>query len=169
MLDLNKLLLDGGLMTAAFMTLVVLVAVYKPRLFLNKEDLPADIMAAVPPKTEAEKRQAVLLGIPLFTILIGGMLYSTYTFYLQSGSGFFALFLHALIIILTIAISDLVLLDWLVLNTITPKWVVFPGTEGFAGYKDYGFHLRAHLKALPAQVLGAAITAGLVLLAAQLV
>jgi hypothetical protein len=62
-----------------------------------------------------------------------------------------------------------VLVDWLLLNTITPKWVVFPGTEGFAGYKDYGFHLRAHLRALPAQVLGAAVTAGLVLLAGMLV
>jgi hypothetical protein len=57
-----------------------------------------------------------------------------------------------------------VLVDWLLLNTITPKWVVFPGTEGFAGYKDYGFHGRAHLRVLPAQVIGAAVTAGLVLL-----
>ena len=51
------------------------------------------------------------------------------------------------------------------LNTLTSQWVVFPSTEGFAGYKDYGFHLRAYMRVLPVQVLGAAITAGLVLLA----
>ena len=166
MVDLNKTLIDGGVLTAAFLTLVMVIAYFKPRLFANKEDLPADILAAVPPKTEAEKRQAKLLQFPIFLILIGGMLVSTYSFYTQSGAGFFPLFTHALAIILIISVSDLVLVDWLLLNTITPKWVVFPGTEGFAGYKDYGFHLRAHLRVLPAQVLGAALTAGLVLLAA---
>jgi len=169
MLDLNKILFDGGLLTAVFLALVLVVGYFKPRLFVNKEDLPADILAAVPPKTEAEKRQSKLLAMPIFAILIGGMLVSTYTFYAQSGAGFLPLFLHALAIILIITVSDLVLVDWLLLNTITPKWVVFPGTEGFAGYKDYGFHLRAHLRALPAQVLGAAVTAGLVLLAGMLV
>jgi hypothetical protein len=165
MIDVQKVITDGGILTAAFMVFVFLIAYFKPRAFLSKNDVPADILAAVPPKTEAEKRQGYWLMVPLFFILIGGMLYSTYTFYLQSGAGFFPLFLHALIIILMITIGDLVIVDWLVLNTITPKWVVFPGTEGFAGYKDYGFHLRAHLKALPSQVIGAAITAGLVLLA----
>jgi len=169
MLNVSKVLVDGGILTAAFLVLIVAVVYFKPRLFLNKEDLPADIMAAVPPKTEAEKRQASLLGFPIFSILIGGMLVSTYTFYLQSEAGFVLLFLHALIIILMISVSDLVLLDWVMLNTITPKWAIFPGTEGFAGYKDYGFHLRAHLRALPAQVLGAAVTAGLVLLAGMVV
>lgn len=168
MLDLNKLLFDGGILTAAFLVLIAVVAYFKPRLFANKEDLPGDILAAIPPKTAAEKWQASLLGIPIFTILIGGMLVSTYTFYLQSEAGFIPLFLHALIIILMISVSDLVRMDWLVLNTITPKWAVFPGTEGFAGYKDYGFHGRAHLRVLPAQVLGAAVTAGLVLLAGWL-
>lgn len=165
MLDLNKVLLDGGILIAAFIIIVFLMGYFKPRLFLNRSDVPADIFAAVPPRTAAEERLAKIVAIPLFVVIIGGMLFSTYTFFLQSGAGFIPLFLHALLIILMISIGDLVLVDWLVLNTITPKWAVYPGTEGFAGYKDYGFHLRAHLKALPAQVGGAGLTAGLVLLA----
>lgn len=169
MLDLNKILIDSAIFFAFFLVVVAYIARYKPRLFLTPNDVPADILAAVPPQTEAEKREAKLLGIPLFAILIGGMLYSTYTFYQQSGADFLTLTLHALAIILIVATSDLVFIDWLLLNTITPNWVVFPGTEGFAGYKDYGFHLRAHLKVIPAQVIGAAITAGLVLLIARFV
>lgn len=165
MLDLNKVLLDGGVLIIAFIILVFLMGYFKPRLFLNRSDVPADIFAAVPPRTKAEEREAKIVAIPLFVIIIGGMLFSTYTFYLQSGAGFIALFLHALLIILMISLADLVLVDWLVLNTITPKWAVYPGTEGFAGYKDYGFHLRAHVRVLPAQVVGAAVTAGVVLLA----
>ncbi len=164
MLDLNKILIDGSILTAAFTAVVLYIGMYKPRLFLTKNDVPADILAAVPPKTQAEKRQAVLMSIPIFVILIGGMLYSTYTFALQSGAGFLALYLHALAIILMITLFDLVVIDWLVLNTITPRWAVFPGTEGFAGYKDHGFHGRAHLKALPALLIGAALAAGIVLL-----
>lgn len=169
MLDINKILIDSGIFFAALFLLVFYIGKFKPRLFLNPNDIPPDILAAVPPKTDAEKREAKLLGIPLFAILIGGMLYSTYTFHQQSGAGFIPLMLHAMFIILIVATSDLVFIDWLLLNTLTPKWAVFPGTEGFAGYKDYGFHLRAHLKVIPTQVTGAAITAGLVLLIAQFV
>lgn len=165
MLDLQKLLIDCTIMIIGFTSIVLYIGMYKPRLFLKKDDVPPDILAVVPPRTEAEKRQAVWLSIPLFVIMIGGMLYSTYTFGLQSGAGFLPLFLHALVVILVISTFDLVFIDWLVLNTFTPKWAVYPGTEGFAGYKDYGFHGRAHLRVLPAQIFGAAITAGLVLLA----
>ena len=28
---------------------------------------------------------------------------------------------------------------------ITPKFLVIPGTEGMAAYKDYGYHFRASL------------------------
>jgi hypothetical protein len=164
MLDFYKILIDGGILTIAFLGIALGIGLSKPRLFLNKEDIPADILAAVPPKTEEEKRQSFWVGIPLLLILTAGTLYSTYTFYLESNAGFVALFLHALIILIMISVSDLVLLDWLVLNTLTPKWAIFPGTEGFAGYKDYGFHGRAHLKAFPLLLFGALISAGLTLI-----
>lgn len=161
MLDVQKLLIDGSILIAAFTALVFYVGLYKPRLFLTKQDTPADILAAVPPQTEAEKREAKLLAIPLLLIMVGGVFYSTYTFALQSGASFGTLFLHAAILVLAISLFDLVVIDWLVLNTITPQWTVFPGTEGFAGYKDYGFHGRAHLKALPGLAIAAALLAGL--------
>lgn len=164
MLDFSKILIDGGVLTAAFLLIVLVIGLSKPRLFLNKEDFPADILAAVPAKTEAEKKQSILAVIPLMLILTAGTLYSTYTFYLQSNVGFLVLFLHALIILVMISAGDLILMDWLILNTWTPKWVIFPGTEGFASYKDYGFHGRAHLKALPLLLIGAGISAGLALL-----
>jgi hypothetical protein len=165
MLDLQKLLFDCIILVIAFTGIVLYVGMFKPRLFADASNLPGDILAAIPPQTEAEKREAKILSIPLFVILIGGMLYSTYTFAAQSGAGFLPLFLHALVVILVVSTFDLVFIDWVILNTITPKWAVFPGTDGLAGYKNYGFHGRAHLRVLPAQIFGAAITAGLVMLA----
>lgn len=168
MLDIAKILIDGGILSFAFLVIVAILGITKPRIFLNKEDVPADILAAVPPKTETEKKQAILAVIPLMLILTAGTLYSTYTFYLQSQAGFLTLFLHALIILVMISGSDLVIMDWLILNTWTPKILVFPGTEGFAGYKDYGFHGRAHLRAAPLLLLGAAISAGLTVLVSMI-
>jgi len=49
---------------------------------------------------------------------------------------------------LTFNLVDLVVLDWLVFVRWQPKFVVLPGTEGLAGYNDYGFHFRAFLRGL---------------------
>lgn len=162
MLDWQKILIDGGLLSTAFILIVFYVGMTRPRMFVSKDDLPPDILAAVPPRTDEEKRQAKIAMVPLFILLIGGMLYSAVTFYLQSGPNFFELWAHAFLIVVFISTADLVIVDWLVLNTITPKWAVFPGTEGFAGYKDYAFHGRAHLRVLPAQIIGGAVIAALI-------
>jgi len=36
----------------------------------------------------------------------------------------------------------LLILDWLIFVTIQPSFIVIPGTEGMAGYKDYWFHFQ---------------------------
>jgi hypothetical protein len=168
MFNLNKVLIDGGSLTALFLAIVYVIGRTKPRMFLTPSDIPADILAAVAPQTESEKQLGRLAAIPLMLILTAGTFYSAYTYFLQSHAGFALLFLHSLAILVMISLGDLILMDWLILNTITPKWAIFPGTEGFAGYKDYGFHGRAHLKAAPLLLFGAAISAGLVVLASLL-
>ena len=35
--------------------------------------------------------------------------------------------------------------DWLIVVTIRPRFLILPGTEGLAGYADYGFHFRGFL------------------------
>lgn len=39
----------------------------------------------------------------------------------------------------------LLIMDWLIICIITPKWVVIEGTEGCKGYKDYMFHFKGFL------------------------
>jgi len=41
-------------------------------------------------------------------------------------------------------VVDLLLLDW-PLVAVVPRFMVLAGTEGSAGYKDYGFHFRGFL------------------------
>ena len=159
MLDFAKILADGGLLTLGFVGLVLAITFYNPRLWLNPRDVPPDIYAAVPPKNPREELVSRLLLGPIFLLLIVPPFVSTLGFAASGERSLFLLAAHAFLVLLMPTLGDLLIVDWLLLNTITPAFIVFPGTEGLPGYKDYGFHLRAHLKLLPMQVMGALVMA----------
>lgn len=43
-----------------------------------------------------------------------------------------------------------------------PRFVVLPGTEGMAGYRDYRFHFRGFLIGIPVVLLASALAAAVV-------
>ncbi|HEX2740847.1 MAG TPA: hypothetical protein VHM69_10385, partial [Rubrobacter sp.] len=73
---------------------------------------------------------------------------------------FFAVFFGTFIMLLVFNLVDLLILDWLVFNTLRPGFVVLPGTEGARGYSDYGFHFRAFLKGVVGALVVSFIVAG---------
>ena len=58
---------------------------------------------------------------------------------------FFELFLFLFIIGQTWNAVDLIIMDFLIVCTLRPKWVVLPGTDGCLGYGDYFFHFKGFL------------------------
>ena len=65
----------------------------------------------------------------------------------ENGGGrvqFLTAFVHLFVMLSVFNVVDLVLLDW-PLVAIVPRFMVLPGTEGSAGYKDYWFHFRGFL------------------------
>jgi hypothetical protein len=163
MLNLSKILFDGFLFTIIGSAIVLGMMRYNPRLFLNKGDLPSDILAAVPPKTQQEKRLAVILGMPFIIAIVAVPFISTLQFLQQAGEvSFFQLFIHAFGVLMIFNVFDLVVLDLLLFCTITPRFMVVPGTEGLAGYKDKGFHLRQHAKSIPFMALAGLVIAAVV-------
>lgn len=161
MLDTGKIVFDGGLFVLIGSLIVLGMMRYNPRLFLNKGDMPPDILAAVPPKTEAEKRQAMILGVPFLIAIVAVPFISTLQFKQQVGSNvpFLYLVLHPFLILLMFNLFDLFILDFVLFCTITPRFMVVSGTEGLAGYKDYGFHIRQHLRSVIFMALGALLIA----------
>ena len=163
MLDISKVFVDGGLIALTVLVLLLAISRYNFRLFLSKGDIPPDIYAAVPPKTERERRLSRLVSLPILLAMFGLPLYSTYSFAWQNpGASYGLIFTHLFLVSLIVNLADLVILDWLILNTLTPSFFIYEGTEGFAGYKDYGFHLGQHLIALPFVTLAVAGFAWLV-------
>lgn len=140
MINFPQLAIDALIYVAlASVTLIGLV-VYNPRLML--QDYPPAIQAVVPPKTETEKRQSILLGMPFLLLLL--VLPFVFAFRLEQAS-FAALFLYALGVVWAFNLWDWLVLDWLLFCTITPKMMVIPGSEGHPAYKDYAFHFRGFL------------------------
>jgi hypothetical protein len=137
-------LIDGAVLSLLASLYLLAVLWFNPRLFL--QDYPPAIQAAVPPKTEQEKRLSLILGLPFLFLLLVVPLLSTLAFVRGAGDvPFLAAFLHAFGVIFTFNVVDWLLLDWVVFCTITPRFLVIPGSEGMSAYKDYAYHFRAFL------------------------
>jgi hypothetical protein len=58
---------------------------------------------------------------------------------------------------------DVVILDWLVICKIIPKFLykIFPGTEDCQGYKEFGFNKMEHVKHFIGTIAGGLVLAGI--------
>lgn len=114
-------------------------------------DYPPDIKEKFGPVDARTRRQASIVAVPFFLIMFGSIIASNMRLKRRNGGrlSLKAAYANGFGLIFSGWLFDLTILDWLVFVTITPEIVVLPGTEGMAGYDDYLFHLRAHLRALP--------------------
>ncbi len=145
---IQRILIDGAILTAIIAPVVVLTLYINPRMALS--DYPKDVQAAVPPRTKQELRLALLIGVPLILIILAAPLYSAWLLRQQNGGQlpYWMAFVTIFGVFLLPFLFDLIVLDIGMFSTWTPKFLVIPGTEGMPGYKDYGFHLKAHARGL---------------------
>ena len=159
---LLTILLYGMPATLLFSALLFAIGLVNPRVML--QDFPKDVQALVPSKTPDEKRQTIywflaFLGILLvFPALAAASAEAAHQDFLE-------IFLSAFGVNLLVNLVDWLVIDWLIVCTITPRFVTLPGTEGMAGYKDYAPHFKGFLigTALSA-VIGLIITTLVVVL-----
>lgn len=145
MIEITRILTDGAVLSVLASVFIAVTMRLNPRIWL--QDYPPDVQARVPPKTEKERRQSLLLGVPFLLLLVAGPVVSTLAWENRMGGeiGFFSLALHAFGVVFVFNLVDLLVLDWLVFCALTPDFVVIPGSEGAEGYQDYGFHFRGFL------------------------
>ncbi|MHC4428288.1 MAG: nitroreductase [Planctomycetota bacterium] len=163
MLDVGRILLHGAILSGVG-SLIVMSAVYFNPRFVRK-DLPRDIQDATAPLSGKEKLQALAFAIPFFALCLGIPFVSALTLPPSNGEvPFIALAIHIFAVILVFNLVDLFILDWLIYCTITPRFIVIPGTEGMAGYKDFGHQFRAHIRGTILQIFLSLALAGIVVL-----
>lgn len=123
------------------------------------QDYPKQITDQVEPKTEAEKRASIKYGMPFLALMIVYPLFYAIYAKMALGMGFLQLMLNTFLLVFSFNLVDLIFVDWLIFCTWTPKFIVIPGTEGNAGYKDYKYHFTAFLKGCVFSVVMALVLA----------
>jgi hypothetical protein len=156
MIDASQILIDGTLLTVVFSVFVIGSMLWNPRLWL--QDFPADLQALMPPKTETEKRQTMLMAAPFFIILFGGLALTGARYGTEHGFGWLAV--HIYLAWQVVNVFDLIVIDWGGMHLVDPQHPPFPGTEGAAGYRDYRFHFVGFIKGSVMGIVIAAVTAG---------
>ena len=141
---------------------LLFIGIKGPRIML--QDYPKSIQNAVPPKTKEERRQTYIYALPFLLVMIGYPLAAGAFLASQSGWHFGETFSFVWGLSLLANLYDLLIIDWLVFCTITPKMMVIPGTEGNEGYKDYWFHFVGFLKGIVITGVISLANSGLIML-----
>lgn len=161
-----KLILIHGLVGSLGLTLSLLPIGFKnPRIML--QDYPKSIRKEVPPKTKTEKRQTFWFGLPFLIIFVGYPMLSSLYYATYKDWQFLEILYFTWGTLLVFNLFDLIVLDWLIFCTITPRIVVIPGTEGNVGYKNYKFHFVGFLKGIAITFVISIITSGITVLIAE--
>ncbi|MCR5098923.1 MAG: hypothetical protein K6B14_08245 [Lachnospiraceae bacterium] len=110
-------------------------------------DYPEDIQkASTLPEPSIDQMNNAKLFSAVGSILIFGSLIA---FGLMKFRSETVPFITILLFIFAIAmiwnVVDLLVMDWIIICRITPKWVVIKGTEGCEGYHDYMYHFKGFL------------------------
>ena len=142
--------------------LLLVMVLTSPRVW-GYSDYSESIKAKVPPQTKQEKRLAILIAVPWMLFSVGFPIYSTYVLKSKLGGEipYWLAFLNVFILVFLAVIGDLVVLDWLIVSKIAPKFVIIPGTDE-TDYKDFSHHYRAHIRAAVPLVLVCAAVGGIV-------
>lgn len=141
----------------------VALSMLNPEMWLG--DYPPDIREAWGPISSAARRQKWLLGVPVLAIALGMVALATIGIGRVPPPSFGEVWLHTFVMLSVFNVVDLLVIDWLLFVRIRPPFVVLPGTEGMAGYDDYGFHVRAFLVGTVGIALFSVIVAALAVLA----
>jgi hypothetical protein len=140
-LSIRRLLIDGILMNVLISIVIYGSIGVNPLLWIS--DYPPDIQAAVGSVDVPIGQKLVAVALSL-CIVVGVPLYSNAKLRWRNDGelSFPVAFIHSALLLFFFAVWDLLILDWLIFVTIQPNFIVIPGTEGLAGYKDYWFHFE---------------------------
>ena len=140
MIDTLRILRDGALFSLVASTYLLVLLRFNPRIFLRH--YPKEIREIVPPKSEKEQRISVLLGLLIGVPLTAALLWRTAT--LESHS-FRELFAYAFGVLFIFNLVYLLILDWLIVCWLAPRWAILAGTEHIVSPKQYLHHFKGFL------------------------
>ena len=142
--------------------MVLVLVRINPEIMLG--DYPPDIQAKYGPMSERSKRQRIPVAI-LFLAVMFAIVAASFAPILGAVDRprlFLASFTNLFVVFSVFNILDWLVLDWLIVVTLRPRFLVLPGTDGMAGYGDYAFHFRGFLIGIAITLVASVLLSGLV-------
>ena len=99
---------------------------------------------------------SILLGVPLGLMFIGSTFASAMLWRASAlvSLSFWELFAHVFGLFFLFNLVDLLILDWLIVCRLTPRWLIIPGTEHIVMPKEYLYHFKGFLLGTVVSVMG---------------
>lgn len=150
MLSLERILIDGLLLSLALGIVIFGSLIYNPRLWL--QDYPIELRRQVPPNTKQEKRLQAAMMVPFLLLMLGIPFVSGLQLKAMNGGTlpFLTAYLHVFLITNIFNLFDAAVIDYLVLTVMKPKFMVLPGTESlnYAEYMTLTLQVKNYFKGI---------------------
>jgi len=159
---ITNALIFGCILSAILFAMVLVLVRINPEIMLG--DYPPDIQAKYGPMSERSKRQRIPVAI-LFLVVMFAIVAASFAPILGAVDRprlFLASFTNLFVVFSVFNILDWLVLDWLIVVTLRPRFLVLPGTDGMAGYGDYAFHFRGFLIGIAITLVASILLSGLV-------
>jgi len=154
----------GVILSLILSTTILLVVRINPEIMLR--DYPPDVQAKHGPMSDRSKRQRLPVAMLVLAVMVGVMVASLAPILdgVEGALLFPTAFVHFFVMFSVFNVLDWLVLDWLIVVSLRPRFLILPGTEGMAGYRDYAFHFRGFLVGIPITLAASLLLAGLVTL-----
>jgi hypothetical protein len=153
----------GLIFGAVFCAATLIIGSVNAALLLN--DYPADVRAAFGPMSPSLRRQAQIASLPLLIALLLVIVLALAQLRNVTGElAWLPTFIVLAVIFQVWNLVDLLVLDWFLLMTLKPRFMILPGTEGLAGYRDFAFHFRKFLNGILFTLILAGVITAIALL-----
>lgn len=148
-LSFTQILIDGLILSLALSVVILGSLAANARLWL--QDYPAEIRASVPPLTRREKWARLFVALLFVVAAVGALAYAGSRLLIANGGAvsFLTAWLHVFFVLNLFNLFDAVVLDYLLLARMKPRFAILPGTENLVYlFEDWGMHLRNYLKGI---------------------
>lgn len=153
----------GLIFGAVFCAATLIIGRVNAAMLLN--DYPPDVRAAFGPMSPSLRRQAQIASLPLLIALLLVIVLALAQFRNITGElAWLPTFIVLAVIFQVWNLVDLLVLDWFLLMTLKPRFMILPGTEGLAGYRDFAFHFRKFLNGIIFTLILAGVVTAIALL-----
>ncbi|MBE6484966.1 MAG: hypothetical protein E7Z96_09440 [Actinomycetaceae bacterium] len=154
------LVVESVLWSALWMILVAIAVRRFP--FSMEHDYPEDVraVAKIKPPSRRQKRAGMLFAALSLLLTFALLVYFGISGVGNAERGFLPVFVRVWVICMAWNVVDLLVVDWILVCTLSCKYFLLPGSEGYSGNKNYLFHFKGFLKGGVSMTIMAGIAAG---------